>query len=86
MMSHMFTLCFGMVPEANVASNWKSVTDWGLEQIGDYGAFWYMMAVAGGYYADATGHGNAPYALDDGTAIYTALTKCDEDSWCAAEF
>ena len=56
-----------------------------LLDAGDYGAFWYMMAVAGGYYADATGHGKAPYALDDGTAIYTALTKCDEDSWCAAE-
>ena len=41
------------------------------------------MAIAGGYYADASGHGMAPYAQDDGSAIITALTKCDEDSWCS---
>jgi alpha-L-rhamnosidase len=83
MMSNMFTLCFGMVPEANVAANWQAVADWGMEQIGDYGAFWYQMALAGSYYADATGAGAAPFAIDDGSAIYTALTKCDEDSWCS---
>lgn len=55
----------------------------GIEGIGDYGAFWFMNAVAGGYYADATGHGDTVYAFDDGSAIYTALTKCDEDSWCS---
>ena len=27
-MSSMFTLAFGMVPEANQASNWKTVADW----------------------------------------------------------
>eukprot|EP01043_Picozoa_sp_COSAG02_P039144 COSAG02_NODE_3069_length_7427_cov_7.977211_7_plen_76_part_00 len=42
-----------------------------------------MNAVAGGYYADATGHGETVYGFDDGSAIYTALTKCDEDSWCS---
>ena len=41
------------------------------------------LAIAGGYYADASGHGMAPYAQDDGSAILTALTKCDEDSWCS---
>ena len=34
----------------------------GIEGIGDYGAFWYMCAVAGGYYADASGGGAAAYA------------------------
>jgi len=82
-MSSLFTLAFGMVPEANQASNWKTVADWGIEGIGDYGAFWFMNAVAGGYYADSTGHGETVYAFDDGSAIYTALTKCDEDSWCS---
>merc|ERR1719272_2107695 len=48
-----------------------------MEQIGDYGAFWYQLALGGGYYA-------APYETpDDGSAIYHALTKCDEDSWCS---
>ena len=27
-MSSLFTLAFGMVPEANQASNWKTVADW----------------------------------------------------------
>ena len=46
MMSNMFTLCFGMVPEANVAANWQAVADWGIEQIGDYGAFWWRKSSA----------------------------------------
>ena len=83
LMTNMFALCFGMIPPADTKAAWQVVTDWGLEQIGDYGAFWYMMAVAGGYYADATGQGEAPYAFDDGSAILTALTKCDNDSWCS---
>ena len=84
LMTNMFALCFGMVPAANTEAAWKAVTDWGLEQIGDYGAFWYMMATAGGYYADATAQGKiAPYALDDGSAIVAALTKCDNYSWCS---
>ena len=70
-------LCFGMVPEAHMEDAWKVVADWGIEQMGDYGAFWYQMALASGYYAP---HDNTP---DDGSAIYTALTKCDADSWCS---
>ena len=54
-----------------------------LKELVITGAFWFMNAVAGGYYADATGHGDTVYAFDDGSAIYTALTKCDEDSWCS---
>jgi alpha-L-rhamnosidase len=78
MMSNMFMLCFGMTPTANVDSAWKIVADWGLEKIGDYGAFWYLMAIAGGYYADDE------YDIpDDGTAVITALTKCDRYSWCS---
>jgi hypothetical protein len=78
LMTAIFSLCFGMVPEANVASVWKTVADWGLEEIGDYGAFWYLMAVSGGgYYSQQY---DTP---DDGTAMLTALTKCDRYSWCA---
>jgi hypothetical protein len=41
--------------------------------------FRFQHALASGYYS-----GNAPYdAPDDGTAILTALTKCDEYSWCS---
>jgi hypothetical protein len=77
MMSNMFMLNFGMVPTAHVDSAWKVVADWGLEKIGDYGSFWYFGALASGYYA--------PYydTPDDGSAIYTALTKCDRYSWCS---
>jgi hypothetical protein len=39
-MTSIFSLCFGMVPPENVPSQWGAVADWGLEQIGDYGAFW----------------------------------------------
>ena len=78
MMSNMFMLCFGMTPTANVDSAWKIVADWGLEEIGDYGAFWYFMAIAGGYYAD-----DEYDTPDDGTAVLTALTKCDRYSWCS---
>jgi hypothetical protein len=67
----------GMVPKANVANAWQIVADWGLEKIGDYGAFWYETAIASGYYG---GYYDTP---DDGTAIYTSLTKCDRYSWCS---
>jgi len=76
-MSNMFSLCFGMVPEKNINNNWAAVADWGLEQIGDYGAFWYQMALSSGYYSpfyDTPG---------DGSAILKALTKCDHYSWCS---
>jgi hypothetical protein len=39
-MSNMFTLAFGVVPQKYVADVWRGVARWGLEQIGDYGAFW----------------------------------------------
>jgi Bacterial alpha-L-rhamnosidase C-terminal domain len=45
--------------------------------MGDYGAFYYQLALASGYYAP---HYDTP---DDGTAIVTALTKCDQYSWCS---
>merc|ERR1711881_106372 len=38
-MTNMFSLCFGMMPTAYVPGAWRTVADWGLEQIGDYGAF-----------------------------------------------
>ena len=59
---------------------WETVAGWGLEGIGDYGAFWWQMGVSGaGYFGPAGGYP----ARDDGTAMLTALTKCDADSWCA---
>ena len=76
-MSNIFSLAFGLVPPANVDAVWGGVAAWGLEQIGDYGAFWYQMALASSYYAP---HYDTP---DDGTAIVTALTKCDYYSWCS---
>ena len=76
-MSNMFSLCFGLVPAANIDSVWSTVTSWGLEQMGDYGAFWYQMAVASSYYG---GYYDTP---DDGSAMVVALTKCDVYSWCS---
>lgn len=76
-MSAIFTLCFGLVPTENIASVWSTVANWGMEGIGDFGAYWYQMALTSGYYAP-------PYETpDDGTAIVTALTKCDTYSWCS---
>jgi alpha-L-rhamnosidase len=76
-MSNMFTLLFGLVPQKNVPSVWDTVTSWGLEQMGDYGAFMYLGAVSGSYYAPL-------YDLPgDGSEILTALTKCDRYSWCS---
>ena len=77
-MSNMLTLCFGMhETQASVQSAWEVVADWGLEEIGDYGSFWYFTALASGYYAPAY---NAP---GDGSAVLKALTKCDRYSWCS---
>lgn len=76
-MSNMFSLFFGLVPAANVASVWATVTKWGLEQMGDYGAFFYQLALSSSYYS---GYYDTP---DDGTALLTALTKCDTYSWCS---
>ena len=65
------------MPAEHVASVWGTVAAWGLEQMGDYGAFWYQMALSSAYFGK-------PYETpDDGTALLTALTKCDSSSWCA---
>lgn len=42
------------------------------------GAFWYLMAISGGGY-----YSQQYETPDDGTAMLTALTKCDRYSWCA---
>ena len=47
LMTNMFTLCFGMVPEQYIPSVWGTVANWGLEKIGDYGAFWCHLRAAG---------------------------------------
>lgn len=77
MMTNMFFLAFGLIEQGDVDAAWKVVADWGVEGIGDYGVFWYQTALASGYYAPLY---DTP---DDGSAVYTALTKCDEDSWCS---
>ena len=76
-MTNMFSLFFGLVPAANIPSVWSTVTAWGLEQMGDYGAFFYQLALSSSYYS---GFYDTP---DDGTAMVTALTKCDQYSWCS---
>lgn len=49
-MSNIFGLAFGIVPDANIAFNWQAVANWGLQQLGDYGAFWFQMALTSSYY------------------------------------
>ena len=81
LMTNMFGLSFGFPQTkgaAAVASAWSTTADWGMTSIGDYGAFWYQHALAGGYYANADYDG-----ADNGSALYHALTKCDHDSWCS---
>ena len=68
--SDMYPLWMGLVPEASTGKVWKALTGFGLEQIGDYGAFIYFHALA--MYP----------AGDTGQAALKALTKCDEYSWC----
>ena len=64
-----FTTYFDLVPEAAAAGVWRAMAASGLEGIGDYGAFVFLSALA-----------RRP--ADDGTAMLTALTKCDAASWC----
>jgi hypothetical protein len=67
--SNVYSLAYGLVPEANVDSVWTGVNEWGLQSIGDYGAFWWQMAITSGYYS-----GMSPYETpDDGTAIVTCV-------------
>ena len=79
LMTSIFSLCFGQVPAEHAAGVWAAVSRWGLEKIGDYGAFFYLMAMSGG----GIYSGQDYETLDDGTAVLTALTKCDRYSWCA---
>lgn len=128
LMSNIFSLAFGLVPQArlqrsavfpvapraeptvplpplqeHVATAWANVTAWGIWEIGDFGAFWYQAAITSGYYGpyfDTVRRGGrcrrvwairvfarVPSTVlpqpDDGTAIVTALAKCDHYSWCA---
>ena len=79
-MTNMMYLNFGFTQDQGAAAidkAWQTVATWGLQQLGDYGAFWYQMALSSSYYS--------PFydTPDDGTAIVTALTKCDTYSWCS---
>ena len=65
-----FTASLGMVPEEWVSNVWDELAKWGLVQIGDFGSHFYLNALA-------------MHTGDDGTAMLTALTKCDDWSWCA---
>ena len=58
-------------PAASAAA-WQRIASEGLEGYGSYGAFIYLSALA------SAGPGEG----DDGTALLTALTKCDSFSWC----
>eukprot|EP00040_Diaphanoeca_grandis_P032975 m.200886 g.200886 ORF g.200886 m.200886 type:complete len:930 (-) comp32780_c0_seq3:56-2845(-) len=64
-----FTTYFGLVPEESKGAVWQQIADAGLTGIGDYGAFVFVNALA-------------MHPVDDGTAMLTALTKCDAFSWC----
>ena len=64
-----FTSYFGLVPANAVQHVWDAMVTFGLTQIGDYGAFIFLSALA-------------MHSGDDGTAMVTALTKCDAYSWC----
>ena len=66
------TMFLGLVPTKALPGVWRSVASHGIENMGAYGAFLYLNALA-----------RYPDAGDDGAAILTALTKCDDTSWCA---
>lgn len=70
-----FTTFLGLVPDADgagtaAAARCAAMAEFGLEGIGDYGAFVFVGALA-------------RHSGDDGTALLAALAKCDADSWCA---
>ena len=65
------TMFLGLVPQPARRAVWQSIAAHGLERIGAYGAFLYLGALA-----------KYPEVGDDGSAILTALTKCDSTSWC----
>jgi alpha-L-rhamnosidase len=64
-----FTTFFGLVPEEHASGVWKELAGIGMTGIGDYGSFVFLNALAA-------------HPGDDGTAMVTALTKCDAFSWC----
>ncbi len=77
--SQMFALAMGLVEPAAAPGVWRAVAAGGLEGMGVYASFFYFAALGQSYYSGA-----APFdAPDDGTAIVTALTKCDFYSWCS---
>jgi len=78
-MTNMFSLFFGLVADEYLKNAWQTVTDWGLEQMGDYGAFFYQLALSGSYYGGENTYG----VPGNGTELLTALAKCDSSSWCS---
>ena len=80
-MSNLFALAFGLVPADNIESAYNVVTEWGLESIGDYGAFWYLVALSGSMYTGSANSGGYDTPGNDGAAIMKALAKSDKDSW-----
>ena len=65
-----WTLFNNIVPDPSIPAAWKTAADWGAHGFGDYGVFVYLSALN-------------KHAGDDGTAMLTALTKCDIQSWCS---
>lgn len=59
------------VSQALQSAAWQHVANHGLNGYGSYGAFMMLSSLV--TFLDG----------DDGTAILTALTKCDDQSWCA---
>ena len=64
LMANMFALAFGMVEQEHVAAAWNVVADWGLENIGDYGAFWYQLALSGNSVYAKQYESDNPYPLE----------------------
>eukprot|EP00039_Didymoeca_costata_P011354 m.159020 g.159020 ORF g.159020 m.159020 type:complete len:742 (+) comp15145_c0_seq4:511-2736(+) len=64
-----FTLYFGIVPDESISAVWHQIATTGMTGFGDYGAFIFLNALA-------------RYTQDDGSAMLTALTKCDQFSYC----
>ena len=84
--TRMYSLYLGLVPPQAAASTWSYVADWGLELLGDWGAYALQSALTDfdeGWTQGESGNVEANGGGDDGTALLTMLTKCDDDSWCA---
>lgn len=67
--SQMYSIFLQIAPQHALQGIWDKMVSWGLEHIGDYGAWVYL-------------HALNLYHGDDGTALLNALTKCDQFSWC----